>query len=55
MWKKMKNRGSFLERVDLCTLKSFEHMERMEEGTLTKRTYRGEMDGISGWGRLQMI
>ena len=44
------NKASLLERVDQSTLRWFGRLERMDEGRLTKRIYRGEG---GGFGKLE--
>ena len=39
------------ERVDESVLRWFGHVERMDEGRLTKRVWRGEVDGSRVRGR----
>ncbi len=41
-----------VEEVKQLTLKWFGHMERMEEGKMTKRVYVSEIEGGNARGRL---
>ncbi len=40
-----------VEEVKRQTLKLFRHVERMEEGRMTKRVYVSEIEGGNGTGR----
>ena len=40
------NKDSLLQRVGQITYRWFGYMERMDEGRLTKRIYRADMDGV---------
>ena len=46
-----RNKPSQLKRADRSTLRKFGHMERMNEGELTMKIYRAEVDGVRKSGR----
>ena len=42
---------SLLGKVDQGSLKWFRNAERVEEGRVTRRVYRKEVDRVRRWGR----
>ena len=44
-----------LEQVDQSALKGFGHLERMDDGRLTKRIYRAKVDEAIGTGGLKKL
>ena len=51
MRKRYGNKTSLLERMDRGILRWFCHMERIGDWGLTKRIYRGDVDGVGRRGK----